>query len=240
MRPDEPDFTRRAKPDDLPEWMDAPCSYEDFRDCLRDLAAVNRVTLAHRPTRAFLDSVVQTRKDVAPLRIVDAGCGGGDALRAIERWARRRNVAVTLTGVDLNPHAARAAAEATPGASAIRYVTADVLDYLQQEPTDIVLSSLFTHHLPAQEIVRFLRAMEAHARVGWFINDLHRGPQSYRAFTLLAKLARWHRFVQHDGPVSIRRSFRAEDWNAMLGAAEIRDAVITPWRPGRLCVARLQ
>ena len=64
---------------------------------------------------------------------------------------------------------------------------------------DVILSSLMTHHMEEPEIVRFIAWMEATATRGWFVNDLYRGGAPYVAFKALASVARWHRFVQHDG-----------------------------------------
>ena len=108
------DLSRRAAPSQLPEWMDEPCTYEDFRQCLRDLGQVNRLTLSYRPTLAFLDAVAAAKPGQA-LRIVDVGSGGGDMLRCVERWAERRGIPVQLVGIDLNPYAARAAREVSSG-----------------------------------------------------------------------------------------------------------------------------
>ena len=234
------DLAQRADPADLPEWMDEPCSYEDFRACLIDLAQVNRWTFASRPTLYWLDRLVAAHPVTGPLRIVDVGSGGGDMLHRIARWATRRGIAVQLTGIDLNPHAARAARELTPANMDIDWITGDAFSYTQT--ADVILSSLFTHHLPEPEIVRFLAWMEAVARRGWFINDLVREKTPLQLFTALSKLARWHRFVRHDGPVSFRRSFREDDWRRMISAAGIPLTSITlqRWTPGRLCVGRLQ
>ena len=92
------------------------------------------------------------------------GSGGGDTLRAVERWAARRDIRVTLTGIDLNPYAARAAREFAPVVSRIRWITGDAFAF--DEPVDVVLSSLFTHHLEEIEIVRFLAWSEAVAQRG--------------------------------------------------------------------------
>ncbi|HVV93653.1 MAG TPA: methyltransferase domain-containing protein, partial [Hyphomicrobiales bacterium] len=169
-----PDFSRRAR---LAEWMDDPATdYPTFRACLADLARVNRLTLAYPPTLAFLDRVVRAglvpRR--RPLAILDAGSGDGDMLRAIDRWARRRGIAVALTGVDLNPWSARAAAAATPPGRPIAWITSDLFAYRPAAPPDLVISSLFTHHLDDGALVRFLAWMEANAATGWFVNDLHR------------------------------------------------------------------
>jgi SAM-dependent methyltransferase len=235
------DFTHRTAPEDLPEWMDEPCSYEEFRECLTDLAKVNRLTLSYRPTLRFLEHLIKVQQPSKPLHIVDVGCGGGDMLNSISAWSRRHGVKVTLTGIDLNPHAARAAREFSPRDSGIEWITGDAFSYTPPDGIDIVLSSLFTHHLPESEIVRFLGWMESIARCGWFINDLCRERTPYRLFAVLAKAMRWHRFVQHDGPVSFRRSFREDDWQRMLAAAGIDPVAIQIERcfPGRLCVGRL-
>lgn len=232
------DLTRRAAPSELSEWMDEPCSYEDFRQCLVDLRQVNRLTLSYRPTLDFLDRMLVAAKPQQPLRIVDVGSGGGDMLRRVAIWAKRRGVAVTLTGIDLNPYAERAAKEFTSQETAIEWITGDAFAYTG--PVDVVLSSLFTHHLEETEIVRFLAWSEAVVQRGWFVNDLCREFVPYRLFGVLARVMRWHRFVRHDGPVSFRRSFREDDWERMTATAGIANAAVrlARWTPGRLCVER--
>ncbi|SNS81758.1 Methyltransferase domain-containing protein [Granulicella rosea] len=228
------DFSRRVSPRELPELMDGDCSYEDFRDCLRSLEKVNRWLLGYRPTLAWLDKLPRGLRE--PVHIVDVGSGGGDLLRRISRRARRRQVAVRLTGIDLNPHAARAASESTPKECGIAWVTGDAMLYRPDEKIDIVVSSLTAHHLEDPEVVTLLQWMEATAQRGWFINDLERAEWSYRMFGWV----RWHPIVQHDGPVSFRRAFRKEDWVRLLAGAGISQEAVTleRWRPGRLCVGR--
>src|ERR1700735_2081633 len=106
------DLSRRVSPRELPELMDGDCSYEDFRDCLRSLEKVNRWLLGYRPTLTWLERLTGGLSE--PIQIVDVGSGGGDLLRQIASWARTRGIAVQLTGIDLNPYAARADAPATP------------------------------------------------------------------------------------------------------------------------------
>jgi SAM-dependent methyltransferase len=241
MRSNPLDLTQRADPAELPEWMDEPCSYQDFRACLVDLAQVNRLTLAARPTLRFLEDLCRnTQTPSIPLRIVDVGSGGGDMLRRIARWAQQRGVAVQLTGIDLNPYAARAAQEFTAAGSSITWITGDAFSYTQ--PVDVVISSLFTHHLSEPEIVQFLAWMEAVAQRGWFINDLVREPTPLHLFSVLAAVFGWHRFVRHDGPVSFRRAFREDDWQRMALAAQLplSSLGLRRWTPGRLCVGRLR
>jgi SAM-dependent methyltransferase len=235
-----PDFAVRAT---TPELMDTEdCGYETFRDCLVDLAAVNRLTLAQRPTLGFLRRLHREGRwpEGRPLRILDVGSGYGDMLRRIDRWADRRGLAAELTGLDLNPWSTRAATEATAEGRPIRWLTADAFAY--DGEVDVVVSSLFAHHLDDPTLARFLAWMEAKAGIAWFVNDLHRLAFPYYGFALLAALMRWHRFVRHDGPVSISRAFRPADWRRLAAEAVLSlDTVeIAPRFPFRLCVARVR
>ena len=232
-----PDFSQRADPSTLPELMDGPCSYEEFRACLHDLAQVNIVTLAHRPTLAWLEQFADTGQ---PLRILDIGSGGGDMLRRIARWAALRKLDVQLTGIDLNPYSTPAAQEFSRDFPAITYITGDVFSYMA--PVDLAINSLMAHHLRDGELVALLGWMERTARRGWFINDLYRSERAYKLFSLVPELMGWHRFIEHDGPVSIRRSFREADWQHLCAAAGLDPAAVTLTKafPSRLCVGRVR
>jgi hypothetical protein len=236
MPPSTLDFSRRAE---LTELMDEPCSREELRACLRDLSKLNRWFLGYRPILRWLDSFALQKFD-APMHLVDVGSGYGDTLRRVEKWAHERRIRMRLTGCDLNPDTAEIASEASERTSRIEWVVSDVFAYESTEPIDIVVSSLFTHHLTENGIVRFLGWMEEQSRVGWFINDLSRAPIPYHLLKAFSKLAGLHPFVQHDGPVSIARAFVAEDWRRMSSAAGLRqdEIVIEGFTPGRLCVGR--
>jgi 2-polyprenyl-3-methyl-5-hydroxy-6-metoxy-1,4-benzoquinol methylase len=223
--------------------MDQPCAYEEFRDCLHDLAHVNRLTRGYTPTLNFLDRIAASHDRSEPLRILDVGFGGGDTLRAIAHWAAQRGIVVELTGIDLNPYSVRAAQELgthDPLAASLDLITADVFRYEPEQKPDVIVSALFTHHLSSPEIVRFVRWMESHARLGWFINDLKRSPRAVWWFRFLPLLFGWHRFIRHDGPVSLRRAFREEDWRRLLSDAKAANVSVESHPMCRLCVARVR
>lgn len=226
------DFTHRA---DLDEAMDEIASYPEYRRCLHDLDSVSRLVLAHRPTLAFLDRIAAAHP--GPLRILDVACGDGSMLRRIARWARRRNLTVELTGLDLNPWATQVAREFRQTTPPVGYIVSDVFDYAPQPPPDVILSAHFTHHLPEPALIRFLAWMESTASLGWFVNDLHRHPNPYRLFTLLGKVAPWHPVIVSDGLISIRRAFTVEDWQRLTREAGIRECTIAEQFPARVTVA---
>ncbi|MEQ6884729.1 methyltransferase domain-containing protein [Salicola sp. Rm-C-2C1-2] len=223
-----------------PELMDNDdVSTADYNQCLADLASVNRITRTHQPTLRWLDQAIRALPANTPITILDVACGQGDLLRMIHRFGAQRNLNITLQGLDLNPNSAIAAREATPSDMDITYYTGDVFTFAPAPPPDFIVSSQLTHHLSDTEVVRFLQWMEQYARHGWFIADLQRHPLAYYGYSLLARLARWHPIVRHDGAVSVARSFRRADWQALLAQAGI-PADIRWHMPFRLCVGRLK
>jgi SAM-dependent methyltransferase len=236
MRPSGLNFHERAQ---LRELMDEPSDRETTRAYLESLAKVNRWLLAMRPTLAWLDGLDLPRNG-EPVRILDVGCGYGDGLRRIERWARERGVSVELIGLDLNPDTTAIAAEATGAESRIEWVASDVFGYAPTRKVDMVVSALFTHHLDDDQVVRFLRWMETNCTMGWFINDLSRAPIPYYLFRWFSRLARMHPGVQNDGPISIARAFVVDDWLEMCALAGLStdDVTIREWTPARICVSR--
>lgn len=242
----EIDFSTRADPATLPEWMDEIGTYEEFRDCLQELDSVNRWTFGFRPTRLFLKQIAG-RQYPQRLRVLEVGFGSGTGLRFFGANAKKRGLPVRLTGIDLNPMAARAAAELTsafpPAAwnGPAAWLTGNALSTPQAQGQDVIFSSLVTHHMLDAEIVAFLRWMDQTASVGWFINDLLRSSRSYRLFNLLSRLLRWGPLVRHDGPASIRRAFRTADWQRLLAEAGIPPGAVqfSQPAPGRLCLTRI-
>ena len=219
------------------ELMDDPAlDPETYHAVLADLARVNRVTFAYRPTLDFLARAVGKRSHFT---LLDVGFGDGDMLRRIARWAERRGIVAELTGVDLNP-GSKAAAElkASPG-TPIRYLAGDYGD-LAGEHWDFVISSLVAHHMNHPELVAFLRFMDREARAGWFVNDLHRHGFAYLGFPVLAAIMGWHPIVRRDGQTSIARSYRPGEWPAFLKEAGIEGARVRRRFPFRLCVEKIR
>lgn len=220
------------------EQMDAPdLDPAVYARVLNDLARVNTVTMARRPTLAFLDRVVA--RDAGPLRILDVGFGDGDMLRRISGWAKTRRQAVDLVGIDLNPRSVAVARSTTPAHLAIDFRAGDYAA-LADEPWDAIVSSLVAHHMSHAQLIAFLRFMDTHARRGWFINDLHRHGFAYLGYPLLARLAGWHRIVREDGQLSIARSYRPQEWPPILAEAGISDARAFRTFPFRLCVEAIR
>jgi trans-aconitate methyltransferase len=194
-------------------------SFVEFQDCLNTLQTINRYTLAYRPTLQWLEHMVDGAG--SPVSVLDIGCGGGDMLRRIWSWAKTRNIAVELTGIDLNPWSKEAAERITPRDAPIRFETANLFSLDPSRRADFIVSSLFTHHLCDGELVRFIQWMDGHATRGWFINDLHRHPLPYFFIQYAVRMLASNRMIRHDASVSVARAFTAAEWRQLLKEAGI-------------------
>ncbi|MDB5710872.1 MAG: methyltransferase type 12 [Sphingomonas bacterium] len=206
-----------------------------YTEVVGDLATVNVVTMAARPT---LDFLARGTVGVKSFRLLDVGYGDGDMLRRIARWAKRRGIEAELVGVDLNPHSEVAAKAHTPPGLTIDWRTGDYAD-LAGQGWDFIISSLVAHHMTHDQLVAFLRFMDTQAARGWLVNDLHRHRFAHWGFPILARLFGWHRIVRHDGTLSIARSYRPAEWPPILAEAGVTARVYRAF-PYRLCVEHLR
>lgn len=215
---------------DADEVMDAPdLDAAVYARCLTDLASVNRVTSAHKAALTWLRQQTAQLPPGSVFSVLDVAYGQGDLLRAIARMAAQSGLKADLTGIDLNPRSAEVArATPSPGAD-ITYLTGDVFLFDPPAPFDFVVTSQFTHHLADDVVVRLMTWMEAHARRGWYIADLHRHWFPYYGFRWLARLAGWHEIVRRDGTVSIARGFTGAEWRTLAARADVPAAVRWHW-----------
>jgi 2-polyprenyl-3-methyl-5-hydroxy-6-metoxy-1,4-benzoquinol methylase len=226
-----------------PEWMDEQStSFEEFHHCLQTLEKINVCTLAYPPTLKWIRKMLVHLKAEPHIKVWDIGSGGGDMLRRIRKLAKSSRTEVELTGIDIHPFAQRSAQLSTPAQMNIDYEISDIYAVAQERQADLIISSLFTHHLGDEELIRFIRWMEQHASKGWFINDLHRHPIPYCVIKYSVKFLRLNRLVVHDAPVSVARAFTRKEWQALLTRAGVPlDAVTIRWSfPFRYCVARIK
>jgi SAM-dependent methyltransferase len=223
------------------EILDGPVESAELAKSLRDLARFNGAMMGHRPVLAWLDRAVSNLPLDRPLTFVDVGCGYGDLLRAVRRWARKRGREINLIGIDLSPQVIDIARAATDDADRIEYQAVDIFDFKPGVAIDFIASSLVTHHLSDDMIVRFLVWMEASARRGWVIYDLQRSVVPFYFIALAGMLLRLHPVVVYDGRISVARSLTRAEWIERIAAAGIaRDAVTLRWFMFRFVIGRLQ
>jgi 2-polyprenyl-3-methyl-5-hydroxy-6-metoxy-1,4-benzoquinol methylase len=195
---------------------------------MQELNFINTWLGGHAITLSGIATLVKTKKadktveaSAQAVTICEIGCGGGDNLLAIKRWCEKRKIPVAFIGIDINPHCIEVAAKRF--LSNIQLIAADYKDVELGTPPDIIFSSLFCHHFSDREMIKQLQWMKTNARLGFFINDLHRHKMAYYSIKVLTTLFSKSYLVKHDAPLSVARGFTKEEWFQFFSIAGIPD-----------------
>ncbi len=209
------------------EWMDNPgVSKELLFHNLRELDILNRLTGGHAISIKGLKKLVLTREK--PLHIVDLGCGSGDLLKYMARWAHQKKLKAKFTGVDMNAHAIAYLKEKTAGYPNIEAAHSGYLDFVQSNKSvDIYHCSLFCHHLTNQQLIELFRLFNSNAALGFIINDLKRSPLAFYSSVIFTRLANATSLAKNDGPVSVLRGFKKNELASLLRSSGIQDFSIS-------------
>lgn len=195
---------------------------------LRELAVINKWLGGHRVLQHALDTLKPTlRQSRQPVRIADLGCGGGDLLAYVRRWADQAAIPVALYGYDANPHVVQFARNWMSD-PAIQFQEANIFDpAFQDKQFDVVLLTLFGHHLPDRELTSFLQQLQRQTTVAVVINDLHRHPLAYHSIRFLTSLFSKTPMVKADAPQSVLRAFTRQELADILQEAGFAQYTLT-------------
>lgn len=164
------------------------------------------------------------------MTIGDLGCGGGDLLHAIARWAQTKQLNVELFGIDANPFMINYAESQSHSFPNIHYKTLDIFTpEFSQQQFDIVTLNNVCHHFADQTLITLFQQLLQQTKIAIIINDLHRHWLSYFAMRCMAKLFNLSYLGQHDGPLSVLRAFRHHELIRVMRAAQINSYQIR-WR----------
>ncbi len=232
------DSARRSAQSEI---LDGRIDAAELAKILADLARFNGAMMGHWPVLQWLNRATKNIPLEQPLTLLDIGCGYGDLLRAVRRWAQKRGRTMRLIGIDLSPQVIEIARNTTDAAGDIEYHAADIFNFAPSGPIDFATTSLVTHHLSDDMIVRFLRWMEAHARIGWVIYDLQRSRVPFYFIALAGVLLRLHPVVTYDGRISVARSLTRGEWERTIAQAGIPShAIDLRWFMFRFAIGRLK
>ncbi len=156
--------------------------------------------------------------------ISDWGCGGGDSLKVLHKYFSKRQLKLNFIGIDATPAAIAFANRAHEEIGNIQFRKADVLqEEFKPGEFDVVISSLFTHHFDNDEWVNLIERMIFSAKKAVVINDLHRHWLAYHSIGVLTRLFSKSPMVQHDSKLSVLRSFRKKELEALLQRANVKN-----------------
>lgn len=208
--------------------MDAPnIPVRLLHDNLGELDILNRYFGGHAISLEGIKRLVTDRERT--YHIADLGCGSGDVLKFIARWAQSNSYMVKLTGVDINPNAIAYLKINCSDYPEIEGVVSNYKDYLASVPkVDIVHCSLFCHHLNERELLDLFQTLNNYTS-GFVINDLQRSRLAYWGAWLLPRLLNGTYLSKHDGPLSVKKAFTRDELLKLLHAAGVENAVVN-WR----------
>jgi 2-polyprenyl-3-methyl-5-hydroxy-6-metoxy-1,4-benzoquinol methylase len=191
---------------------DLDCSGEVVNQTLRELELINKWLGGNAVTINALSQVLKTVQKEQPHALVDLGCGGGDMLRIINRFARSKGYNLSLTGVDANPNIIAFAREYNKALRDVEFETVNILSpEFFQHHYDIAIGTLFFHHFTSDEISNFLQNLRGNVSTALIINDIHRHPLAYYSIRFLTSLFSKSSMVRFDAPLSVRRAFKRKE-----------------------------
>jgi len=237
----------QVEPDRRDELMDDPAlPVADHLAVLDALATINAVSLTAGQLAGAVERIAMLGAartgSGRPLRIVDVACGGGDLSVALAaRLARRLpaggsdSPAVEVLGIDLS-HRAVTRAREYAAHKRCRFVDFAVRDVLAEGcPTcDVVVSSLFLHHLDDVAAADVLRSMAAAARLGGAVSDLVRSRTGLVLAVLGTTLLARSRVARVDGPRSVRAARTPPEYRLLADRAGLPQASIRRTWPERV------
>jgi len=183
---------------------------------LKFIRRINALLGYTRATIGHLDRLTRALPTTRPITILDVATGSADVPQAILRWAKRRGRSVSITGLDLHAQTLDFARTQIDGR--VPLVRGDALALPFGDGSfDVVMTSMFLHHLPTPLAVSVMREMDRVASRVVIVADLLRKRRAYQWISLFTCLS--DPMVRHDARVSVRQSFTLDE-----AAALVRDA----------------
>lgn len=211
-----PDFSKRSTEEEMMD--DFSLGNEIIHPIMDELEVINKLLGGYS---VFFDAFKQLRLTDG-MTVSDWGCGGGDSLRVLADWARRRRLKLNFVGVDATPSALEYARKKSIRYPEISYIQADVLaGQLKEGQFDIVISSLFTHHFKDEDWIKLIQNMVSCSRNAVVVNDLHRHWFAYHSIGVLTKVFSRSAMVKHDSMLSVMRGFKRGELETLLSRAGV-------------------
>jgi len=228
-------LSRRCR---VPEIMDDPAlDAQQHIQALQGLERINRWSFSLRilwPPIRDLARAVYPRS----LRVLDIATGAGDLPIALWHRARRSQLPMQVDGCDQSPRAvAHAQARAKQAQAAVNFFKLDIFTDEIPPDYDVILTSLFLHHIDNAQVVSLLRRMAASARSLVLVNDLARSARGLALAFVGTRLLSTSKVVHVDGPRSVRAAHTINEVHQLAKEAGLSGAVITPRWPCRFLLS---
>jgi hypothetical protein len=200
-----------ARADGARERIDGPLPPAARRATLADLDLLNAWFGGYALTLARVRRAAARAPAGRPLVVVDVGGGRGDLAVKVVRWARRAGRSVRVLVCDTDAATLTLGRRRTAAYPEITLLQADATALpLGRGAADVVVAALTLHHLDRDAAATCLAEMRAAAPLA-VVNDLLRSRTSLALVWLATRLLGLHPVSRHDGPVSVRRAYSADE-----------------------------
>jgi 2-polyprenyl-3-methyl-5-hydroxy-6-metoxy-1,4-benzoquinol methylase len=201
------------------------------------LAALGRANLMSRTAAALWPAIRRAARTApsGPLRLLDVATGGGHVAVALARRGAREGIALEITGIDLSAVAIDYACTLAKsvGVEEVRFQHQDALNGPWPGEMDVVISTLFLHHLDDDKAVALLARMKDAARRLVVVSDLRRSRAGYVLTTIGCRMLSRSRVFRVDGPRSVEAAFTTDEARALAAGAGLAGARLTTHWPAR-------
>ena len=217
-------LTNRSYKKELLDKDDIP--FADIQQNMKELNTINTWLGGHQMTLAGIKTFFTDQHTHKTICICEIGCGGGDNLKAIEKYCGKKNIPVNFIGIDIKPECISFAKQQYPELDA-QWIPGDYRQVIfSDNKPDIIFSSLFCHHFTEPELDQMLGWMKTNASKGFFINDLQRHPMAYYSIKWITKLFSNSYLIKNDAPLSVARGFTKNEWRNIFKTAGINNFII--------------
>ena len=207
---------------------------------MRALQGLRRLNIASGVTGQLWRQIV-TYRGVRPggrLRVLDVACGGGDVAFGLWKRAQQRGIEMELVGLDHSPTACEQASQRCRVAGAsVTFERTDAVRSPLPGGFDVVMCSLFLHHLPRQDAVLLLAKMSEAGRL-LIVSDLRRSAIGYAVAHAACRMVTRSPIVHYDGPQSVANAFSVSEVAALCDEAGLSGAIVRCAWPWRLMITR--
>ena len=221
-----------------PEIMDDPgLEAHRHRAALRALTRINALSASAAILWGPLARLAR-RLGRDRLRVLDIATGAGDIPIRLWQKAQRSGLKLEIQGIDVSDRALDFARERAAAAQApLAFTRLDALTEPLPAGFDVVVSSLFLHHLTNDQAAALLRSMAAAAGRMVLVNDLRRGWECWLLAQAAVRVLSRSEVVHYDGPQSVRAAFSLGEIEALAAQAGLPGATVRRRWPCRFLLS---
>lgn len=213
------------------EDMDSPSlPREELIPALRDLWLFQRLSFTAWSLSKEIETFCKTR-GLSRIKLLDLGCGDGALLSAVHTSLVSKGLRVESLGVDMNPTSTNIGN--LRNIERLRFNTLDITYTFPEGEFDIILSSLFLHHLQTDQVFTIFKKLKKSSAQLIVVNDLKRSVLGFTIAFLASRLLSSSKVVQKDALLSVRAAFTVSELSDIAKNAGFESAYAKTCFPGR-------